>query len=150
MTMVREVVPTFSCVCSSFLKYSCATLEAVTVVLRSISWMVEVEEDRLFSDEGVDGGTRFEDARRTVGTRGVVFELAIYEFEGDLLIVCNGVDERLSAFEGREDRRCTGDWVCGDATSMRNRGVSCDALTGDDGGKGVAEALFSEAWSPVD
>ena len=150
MTIVREDVSTFSCVCSSFLKYSCATLEAVTVALRSISWMVVAEDDRLFSDEAEDGGTRFEDARLTVGARGVVFELAMYEFDGDLLIVCNGVDERLSIFEGRDDRRCAGDCVCGEGSSIRNWGVSCDALTGDDGGKGIAEALFKEAWSRVD
>ncbi len=56
MTIVREDVSTFSCVCSSFLKYSCATLEAVAVALRSISWMVVAEDDRLFSDEAEDGG----------------------------------------------------------------------------------------------
>jgi hypothetical protein len=30
---------------------------------------------------------------------------------------------------------------------MRNRCVRCESLTGDDGGSGVAEALFKEACS---
>jgi hypothetical protein len=110
-----------------------------------MSCVVAPEEDRLFGVEAEDVGTRFEDARRAVGARGVVFELELYELEGDLLMFCNGVDERLSVFGGREGLRCIGDCGCGEERSMRNRGVRCAALTGDDGGKGVAEALFKEA-----
>lgn len=70
---------------------------------------------------------------------------------GDLLLDCKGVDERLSGFNGRDvGGFCVGDCAGGAETSMCTRGVTCDACTGDDGGSGVAEALFKEVHSRVD
>ena len=111
-----------------------------------MSLMVAPEEDRLLGVEAKDEETKFEDAPRTVEGRGVIFGLEIYWFEGDLPIVCTGVDERLSGFSGREGREfCIGDRAFGEENSMRNRGVTCNELTGDDGGNGVVEAVFKEA-----
>lgn len=150
MTTVFEDVSALSCAASSFLKWPCATLVAVSTGLRSISLIVAPEEDRLRVVEDEEGRRKFEDFRRRIAVLDGVFELAKDVFEGDLLFDCRGVDERLSGYKGRElEGLWIGDCACLADKSMRKRGVSCDAGTGDDGGSGVAEALFKEACSRV-
>jgi hypothetical protein len=96
----------------------------------------------------VEGERRFEDLRRRIAGCVGVLELAAYGLEGDLLLVCKGVEERLSGFKGRDVGGFgIGDRDCGEDISISNRGVSCEALAGEDGGSGVAEALFNEAFS---
>lgn len=108
--------------------------------------MVVPEEDRLLGVEAKGEGTKLEDAPRTVEGRGVVFALDMYWLEGDFLIVCTGVDERLSRFSGREGRGlCIGDRDFGEGNSMRNRGVPCDEFTGEEGGNGIVDAACKDA-----
>jgi hypothetical protein len=64
-----------------------------------MSLIADPEGDRLCGVETEEERRRFEDERRIfVGSEGIL----MYGLEGDLLTVCEGVDERLSGIRGRE------------------------------------------------